>query len=67
MLKSDSDSLGAKLSSLGSILDIVRSAGAGSIDLLEGSEHAEITEIRIVDLRFLIDIYLKSQRPTNLI
>lgn len=49
MLTLDSDSLGAKLSSLGSILDIVRSAGAGSIDLLEGSEHAEITEIRIVE------------------
>lgn len=37
------------MSSLGSILDIVRSAGARSIELLEGSEHAEITEIQIVE------------------
>lgn len=49
MLILDTDSLGAKLSSLSSILDIVRSAGAGSIDLLEGSEHVEISEIRIIE------------------
>ena len=49
MLTLDLDSLEAKLSSLGSILDIVRSTGVGSIDLIEGSEHAEITHISIIE------------------
>jgi len=40
---------GAKLSNLGSVLDIARSSGLGSIDLLEGSENAEVKAIQIVE------------------
>jgi sugar diacid utilization regulator len=41
--------LGAKVSSLSSILDIARSTGVGKIDLLQGCEQAEITEIHIIE------------------
>lgn len=49
MLPMETSFPGAKLSNLGSVLDIARSSGIGSIDLLEGSENAEVKAIQIIE------------------